>query len=202
MGGGRLEVYAGNVPVPLLEYSSSLGPKFSEVARGLQQAIKGSPLVVSDDLPRLRCPRCSRLLPEKNATCSNCVRKSAILLRLMSYMRPVLAPSLLLAGATAGRTVAQLAPPYFQKLMIDGVLTPPVPGGPPQAELRRLRLAGAVRAGDGAAAGLATTVLMIAGAWLAAIVGTRITTDIRGQLVPLPGAPLPHLPQQARAGRR
>ncbi len=181
VGGGRLEVFAGNVPVPLLEYSSSLGPKFSEVARGLQQAIKGRPLVVSDDLPRLRCPRCNRLLPEKNATCSNCVRKSAILLRLMSYMRPVLAPSLLLAGATAGRTVAQLAPPYFQKLMIDGVLTPPVPGGPPKPDYGDVQTLGLYVLGM-VAAGLATTVLMIAGAWLAAIVGTRITTDIRGQL--------------------
>jgi len=181
VGGGRLEVYAGNVPVPLLEYSSSLGPKFSEVARGLQQAIKGEPLTVSDDLPRLRCPRCGRRLPEKNATCTACVRKSAILLRLVGYMRPVLLPSLLLAAATAGRTVAQLAPPYFQKLMIDGVLTPPVPGGPPKpyyGDYSQLVLyvLGTV------AAGLATTVLMIAGAWLAAVVGTRITTDIRGQL--------------------
>jgi ATP-binding cassette subfamily B protein len=181
VGGGRLEVYAGNVPVPLLEYSSSLGQKFSEVARGLQLAIKGEPLVVSDDLPRLRCPRCGRLLPDKNATCSNCVRKSAILFRLMSYMRPVMLPTLLLAGATAGRTVAQLAPPYFQKLIIDGILTPPVPGGPPKPDYGNYGLLALYVLGM-VGAGLTTTLLMIVGSWLAAVVGTRITTDVRGEL--------------------
>src|SRR5687768_18268315 len=30
LGGGRLEIYEGNVPIPVVEYSSSLGPKFSE----------------------------------------------------------------------------------------------------------------------------------------------------------------------------
>src|SRR5436189_2789472 len=34
VGGGRLEVYDGLAPLPLLEYSSSLGPKFAEIARG------------------------------------------------------------------------------------------------------------------------------------------------------------------------
>src|SRR5688572_81959 len=29
LGGGRLELYDGNVPIPIIEYSSSLGPKFS-----------------------------------------------------------------------------------------------------------------------------------------------------------------------------
>ncbi len=33
-----------------------------------------------------------------------------------------------------------------------------------------------------AAAGLATALLQMAGAWLAAIVGTRVTVDIRSQL--------------------
>ena len=89
VGGGRLEVYHGNVPVPLVEYSSSLGPKFAEVARGLQLLIKGQPLRVSDDLPPLRCPKCGRRLPDKHATCSRCVRKAATLLRLAPYLKPV-----------------------------------------------------------------------------------------------------------------
>lgn len=181
VGGGRLEVYAGNVPVPLVEYSSSLGPKFSEVARGLQQVIKGQPFRVSDDIPRLRCEKCGRLLPEKNATCARCVRKSAILLRLVGYMKPVWPLSLLLGVATGGRTVVQLAPPYFQKLMIDGVLTPPVAGGPDKPYYGDYTFLVWLVAGT-AAAGLSTALLQMAGAWLAAIVGTRVTVDIRSQL--------------------
>lgn len=181
VGGGRLEVYQGNVPVPLLEYSSSLGPKFAEVARGLQQVIKGTPLRVSDDLPQLRCVKCGRLLAEKHMPCSRCVRKSAILLRLAAYMKPVWPLSVALAAATAGTTMVQLAPPYLQKLMIDSVLTPPVAGGADKPYFGDFGFLVLLVLGT-AAAGLATTGLQIATSWLAAVVGTRITMDVRSEL--------------------
>ena len=181
VGGGRLEVYHGNVPVPLVEYSSSLGPKFAEVARGLQLLIKGQPLRVSDDLPPLRCPKCGRRLPDKHATCSRCVRKAATLLRLAPYLKPVWPLALTLAVATAGRTVVQLAPPYFQKLMIDGVLTPPAPGGPDKPHFGDYGFLALLVLGV-AGAGLANALLQAADAWLAAVVGTRVTSDVRGDL--------------------
>jgi ATP-binding cassette subfamily B protein len=181
VGGGRLEAYVGNVPVALVEYSSSLGPKFSEVARSLQQLVQGKPFAVSDDVPRLRCERCGRLLAEKNAPCSRCVRKGAILLRIARYMRPVWWLSLLLALATGGRTLAQLATPYFQKLIIDGVLTPPVPGGPDKPHHGDVATLALYVAGM-AVAGLATLLLMWASSWLAAVVGTRVTVDMRADL--------------------
>src|SRR5262249_43999816 len=108
-------------------------------------------------------------------------RKSAILLRLMGYMRPMGKLSFLLAACTAGRTVAQLAPPYLQKLMIDGVLTPPVAGGPPKPYYGDYRTLVLLVLGQ-VAAGVMTTLLMIAGSWLAAVVGTRVTLDIRGDV--------------------
>ncbi|MGI8423701.1 MAG: ABC transporter transmembrane domain-containing protein [Chloroflexota bacterium] len=180
LGGGRLEVYDGNVPIPIVEYSSSHGPKFSEVARSIQQLVKGNPFRVSDDIPKVRCEKCGRLLVEKNAPCSKCVRKRAILIRLMRYLRPMLWLSILLGVATAGRTVVQLAPPYLQKLIIDDVLTAPTaainkPHYGDYSFLVSLVL-------GTAAAGLATAVLQIVGAWLASIVGTRVTLAIRGDL--------------------
>lgn len=180
VGGGRLEVYAGNVPVSMVEYTSSLGPKFSEVARSIQQMIKGNGFAVSEDVPRLRCEKCGRLLVERNAPCARCTRKSAILLRLTGYLRPMVTLTVFLALATAGRTVVQLAPPYFQKLIIDDVLTPPVGDllKPNYANYGFLVL---LVLGQ-AAAGLATAGLQIVSAWLSAIVGTRVTLAIRGDL--------------------
>jgi ATP-binding cassette, subfamily B, bacterial len=180
VGGGRLEVYAGNVPVPVVEYTSSLGPKFSEVARTIQQLIKGNPFAVSDDIPKLRCERCGRLLVERDAPCAKCTRKTAILLRLTRYLRPMMGLTIILGLATAGRTIVQLAPPYLQKLMIDDVLTPPLGDAikPHFADYGFLVL---LVLGQ-AAAGLATAGLQIAGAWIAAVVGTRVTLAIRGDL--------------------
>jgi ATP-binding cassette subfamily B protein len=181
VGGGRLELYTGNVPVPAVEYSSSLGPKFSEVARGIQQVIKGQPFRVSDDVPKLRCERCGKLLVDKNAPCSRCVRKSAILLRLGSYMRPVWRLSLLLALATAAKTIVQVAPPYFQKLMIDGVFTAAAPGQPPKPHAGDVGFLMLMVLGM-AGAGLAAALLQIGGGWLAAVVGTKVTMGIRSDL--------------------
>jgi ATP-binding cassette, subfamily B, bacterial len=180
VGGGRLEVYAGNVPVPLVEYSSSLGHKFSEVARSIQQMAKGNPFAVSDDVPRVRCEKCGRRLTDKDATCARCVRKSAILLRITRYLKPMVGVSVALGLCTAGKTVVQLAPPYFQKLIIDGVLTPPV-SGIEKPNYGNYEFLVWMVLGT-AAAGLATAVLQMAGAWLAAIIGTRVTMDIRGDL--------------------
>jgi ATP-binding cassette subfamily B protein len=178
VGGGRLEVYAGNVPIPVAEYSSSFGHKFSEVARALQQLAKGNPFAVADDVPRVRCPRCGRRLVDKDATCARCVRKSAILLRIMRYLRPMLGLSLVLALCTAGKTAVQIVPPYLQKLIIDGVLTGPAESKPHYGDYGFLiSLVLGV-----AAAGLMTTLLDIAGSWLAAILGTRVTMAMRSDL--------------------
>ncbi|HXI15070.1 MAG TPA: ABC transporter transmembrane domain-containing protein, partial [Chloroflexota bacterium] len=178
VGGGRLEVYAGNVPVPLLEYSSSFGPKFSEVARSIQQLAKGNPFAVSEDVPRLRCERCGRRLSDKDATCAKCVQKSAIFMRLLRYLKPMVGVSVALAVCTAGKTVVQLAPPYLQKLIIDGVLTGPAELKPSYGDFNLLvwLVMGT------AASGLANAGLQIAGAWLAAVVGTRVTMAVRSDL--------------------
>lgn len=124
VGGGRLQVEVDGHALPVLDYSSSLAAKFTEVARGLQQLAKGEPLAVSTDLPRLRCARCGTLLPEKNGLCPRCVRKLAVLLRIATYLKPYWPAAAVLAALTLGRALVQLAPPLINKIMIDDVLAP------------------------------------------------------------------------------
>src|SRR5215469_17485844 len=53
VGAGRVEVDTRGGPTPLVTYTNSLGAKFAEVTRGIQQVAKGEPVVVSTMLPKL-----------------------------------------------------------------------------------------------------------------------------------------------------
>ena len=128
VSGGRLEVQQQGLPRSVLEYTSSQAPKFAEVARGIQQLAKGQPLAITDELPKLRCDKCGRLLPEKNGLCPKCVHRGAMALRLAGYLRPHWQQTVLLATLALTKTGVQLLPPVIQKTIIDGVLTPPVEG--------------------------------------------------------------------------
>ena len=69
VGGGRLEVNWNGHFTPIVEYSSSLGAKFTEIARGIQQLAKDEPFAVTTDIPRARCQKCQALLPDRERNC-------------------------------------------------------------------------------------------------------------------------------------
>ena len=127
VGGGLLEVERDGLALPVVEYSNSLAPKFAEVARGIQQLAEGKPLSITDELPKVRCDTCGRLLPEKNGLCPRCVNKGAMAARLASYVRPHWPLATALAVLFVAKTALNLLPPLITKIIIDSVLLPPVP---------------------------------------------------------------------------
>ena len=181
VGGGRLEVQQQGLPRRVIEYTNSQTPKFAEVARGIQQLAKGQPLAITDELPKLRCDKCGRLLPEKNGLCPKCVHKGAMALRLAGYLRPHWQQTALLATLALTKTGVQLLPPVIQKTIIDGVLTPPVEGantGGHYGDFGFLVLMVLALVG----AGLATSGADVAAGWFAASLSTRITAAVRSEL--------------------
>jgi ATP-binding cassette subfamily B protein len=123
IGGGRLEIItkSGEL-IPVVTYSLTVAPKFSEAARGIEQLAKGEPLSINLKRERVRCPRCRRLLPEKDGICPACVNRSKTMLRIARYLRPYRWQAVGLAGLSLVTTAINLAPPYFQGTLIDEVL--------------------------------------------------------------------------------
>lgn len=74
--GGRLEgtLKSGTVR-PVVAYTASRADKFSEAARGIEQRAKGEPLILDLKPQKTRCPKCHRLLPEKDGHCPACFSK-------------------------------------------------------------------------------------------------------------------------------
>ena len=88
VGGGCLAIERKEGGPVYLHYSSSLAPKFAEIAEGIQQLSKGETLELPTEMERTRCEKCGRLLAEKDGRCINCAKKRDTFRRIVSYVRP------------------------------------------------------------------------------------------------------------------
>jgi ATP-binding cassette subfamily B protein len=171
VGAGRIEVDTRHGPTVLVTYTNSLAAKFAEVTRGIQQVAKGEPVAISTMLPKLRCERCGRMLPESDVPCPSCVNRTATMLRIASYLRPHRRIAVVLALLTVARTLLQLLPPLLTKTIIDDVVTPRQNLG-----LLTWLVLGLVGVGIGSA------ITQIVSGWLATRLGARMTAAIRADV--------------------
>lgn len=122
VGGGRLEIVTKSEDViPVISYSLTLAAKFSEAARGIEQLAKGEPLSINLKLQKLRCPKCNRLLPEKDGVCPACVNRGKTLLRISRFMIPYKWHAVALASLSLTTTLLNLIPPYLQGRMVGEI---------------------------------------------------------------------------------
>ncbi|MFH1570411.1 MAG: ABC transporter transmembrane domain-containing protein [Gemmatimonadota bacterium] len=124
VGGGRLEVERRDAAPTWVYYSSSLAPKFGEVAEGIRRLAAGEDLSLPTQLERSRCARCNRMLPEKGGVCPACTRKLDTLRRLLSYMLPYRGRVAGLVAILVTETLVGLTPPVITRHIVDDVLTP------------------------------------------------------------------------------
>ena len=124
VGGGRLAVERKVGEPVYLHYSSSLAPKFAEIAEGIQQLSKGETLELPTEMERTRCEKCGRLLAEKDGSCISCTKKRDTFWRIISYIRPYRLQLILVFVLTTVASLIELVPPLITQLIIDDVLTP------------------------------------------------------------------------------
>ena len=124
VGGGFLAVDRHKQGPLLVPYTQSLTPKFAEVAEGIRQLSEGRNLSLPEEVERVRCDACGRLLPEKNGICAACIRKWHTLRRLLRYLaaQPWRLASVVIL--TLVSTALELLPPRITQHIIDDVLTP------------------------------------------------------------------------------
>ena len=124
VGGGRLEITAkGGDILPVVTYSQSVAAQFSEAARGIEQLAKGEPLSINLKPERTRCPKCGRLLPEKDGICPACVNRGRTMLRISGFLTPYRRQTAGLGLMAVLTTSLNLAPPLIQRNLINTVLT-------------------------------------------------------------------------------
>ncbi len=127
VGSGRINVMIGNEEVEVIRYTPSQRAKFARIARGIDQLIKDDPVDMQGEVDKTRCDRCGRLLPEPNGICSACTNRLAMMRRIARYALPFKAKLALMVFLSLLFTLAELAPPYIMRLIID-VLEDPAAG--------------------------------------------------------------------------
>ncbi|MCL4546026.1 MAG: ABC transporter ATP-binding protein/permease [Chloroflexi bacterium] len=188
----EIEVSAGGLVLTLahdrvevIRFSRTLAAHFADAARVIRSLAEGVPAQPSDKLPRIHCSRCGRLLPGRHARCSVCVQTHAVLLRIAGYLKPHRAIAVAVVLATLGRTLIQLIPPLVTRRMIDGALQGHAGGTVDQRFHLMMSLVGILIVAAIAGAGIQTV-----SQWLAALLGGRITAQMRGEVY----RKLEHLP--------
>jgi ATP-binding cassette subfamily B protein len=109
------------VDIELLRGTSARNLQIAGAAKRLQALIDGKEMPELDDQARV-CPRCGRPLPEDSDICLGCLNKGRTLLRLFEYAKPFKGRLILGTLLILGGTIAELAPPYLTKILIDDVL--------------------------------------------------------------------------------
>jgi len=170
IGGGMLQAVVNGHKVDLVSFTNALAKRFGRIRGQLDAAAKGKPIPEEAEKPN-RCPTCGLLIGEETRVCPRCVRKGAVLRRLLGYARPyrgrlVLVGLLMLAAVGFG-----LLPPYLTKILVDDVL---IPRG--NAHLLIWLVLGV------AASSLLSTGLAIWRSRVAAWIGGRASFDIRAAL--------------------
>ena len=179
VGGGRLELERKIGSTVWVPYSSSLSVKFSEVARGIEQLRQEEPFQIADQLDRIRCDKCGRLLPEKNGICPACIHRFSTLARIASYMKPHKGRAAVLALASIATALAELLPPLVTKHLVDDVLVP-VEGASTDVDQRLILLGLLVLAMVGVR--LFSWGTELVHGWNMSWLSARVTADIRAQL--------------------
>src|SRR5262249_4430963 len=95
----------------------------SEEPRAIEDGREGRRIEIGPP-GRMRCGRCSRLLPDENGICPHCLRKWHTFLRIAAYLRPHRGRVAILVLASILISAASLLPPVITGQIVDRVLLP------------------------------------------------------------------------------
>jgi ATP-binding cassette subfamily B protein len=177
VGGGRLEVTTRDGVIPVVEFTASVAERISEMARGIEQLAKGESLNIKWKQERTRCEQCGRLLPEKDGRCAACVKRVAVLRRVLSYIGPYRGRAVVVALMSLGTTVASLATPVLTRQIADQVLNAKQPVASEQGMFLLLFYVG------GMLGALALSALFeVVKGWNVAFLSGNIAKDLRAHV--------------------
>ncbi len=113
-------------PLAVVRYTQRQRGAFENIRFVLEEALAGR-TVTSDDADRVYAEAVARPIRDAQALVAN--RRTAVILRLLSYLKPYRKQLILGLSAAAVITLVSLFPPYLAGYVIDGVVRPAQEGG-------------------------------------------------------------------------
>lgn len=123
-GGARLmmEDAHGDL-LHLATYTRAVVPEFAVFARIANDLRCGRTPILPDELKSAFCPLCAAPLGERGASCTRCVPRSRVALRLLGLLGAYRAKVVWLLVVTVLMVGAQLLPPWITKQIVDRVIS-------------------------------------------------------------------------------
>jgi len=124
VGGAKLEVRTKDQgTIAVAAFTAQAAPRFSELARGIEQLAKGEPLNIKLAFELIRCTTCGRRLPEKDGRCPACVKRGQVFRRILGYLGPYKTSTTLVIGSSILMTsIETFARPFLTRTLTDDVL--------------------------------------------------------------------------------
>lgn len=169
VGLARFVVWYDDEPQTVVYYRLEHVPEYGVVANALNRYLEDGVLPQVEPLQTDFCPTCQRPLPRESRVCPNCLDSRAVLRRLATFLRPHGRLVLLSMLIFFTLTLASLATPQLQRMLVDDVLQ----ATEPQALLLLVLVGGM------AFVRLLITVLSILRGRIMVTVGARLGQDLR-----------------------
>jgi ATP-binding cassette subfamily B protein len=122
VGSGAIEGSFNGEEKVIVRFSMTHLPRYTMIARVLEDISKGEPPKVISDNNENNCPRCGRPYAEGTKVCHNCTNKKVIFRRFLALLKPYWFPlslSLPIFWAITGLTLIN---PMLYRKLIDGYL--------------------------------------------------------------------------------
>ena len=177
VGGARLELTTKSGILPVVSFTAAVASRFSELARGIEQLAKGEELAIKLEAQKTRCEKCDRLLPEPDGRCPACVKRGAVLKRVLAYIGPYKQRAVFVALLALASQVCALAIPFLSKQIIDRVFDAKLAA--PVAQRSSLLL---LYVGGIVLSLLASSVIDVLKGWNVAYLGGNIAKDLRASI--------------------
>ena len=183
IGGGFLEALADGVYVEVVAYSNARADVFQRVEAKLKSWSAGEPVETGpeDDLDERRCPQCGMPLQFRGDVCRRCMKRGAVLVRVLGLMRPYVGKAAAMIALVLVAIGLGLVPQQLVRVLIDHVLAPAQASNPLlPLDVGTRWLLGLVAALFGVHVLMAAT--RVVTGRLASFVGTQITYDMRSRV--------------------
>jgi len=117
-----LKAISGEKETDIVLYTAAKTGVFSNLVNLLNQCVIGRVADHIIDEQKMSCNNCGYPLPEPDAACPKCVPRWYVLKRLIGLLLPYRARLLVVIASTLIAVVAQMAPPYITKRIVDDVI--------------------------------------------------------------------------------
>lgn len=181
IGSGYLQVQQNGVWIDVIRFSNSMVSRFRAAVEQLERLRFHHEFRIESDEESFACPKCGAALSSPKESCKKCQPSLATFGRVLKLLKPHGRTVFWILLLSISAVAIELIPPWLQKVLVDRILSPEQANQ--SARMGPLLTMLAVIVGALAIVRVTAAILAVLKARLSSEIGTRLTADLRTQMV-------------------